>query len=294
LLVATGLGELVADRGLPQGEVGVLHTHEHRQRAAMRRHDRRAYTEVSSPSRSAVAVRMVAVTRRRRSRRPLWFSATAAGVLIGMVVVARPLVDGIAESARRPTGRVGRLLYGPAPAGLAPYGRVLDALDLRGDDVLLEIGPGGGNFLARALELAGSAAAIDHSQDMVDATCRRNAAAVAASRLDVRLGDAASLPWDDGSFTAVAMNQVFFWLPDPDRVLAEVHRVLRPGGRLAILGASNRPATRLLVLPYLQGGMRLYDDHELARMLRSAGLTEVDVASRGLVQYARAVRDAAS
>jgi len=46
--------------------------------------------------------------------------------------------------------RVGRLLSGPAPAGLAPYRRILDALGLRADDVLLEIGPGGGNFLARA------------------------------------------------------------------------------------------------------------------------------------------------
>ena len=127
------------------------------------------------------------MTRLPRSRRPVRLSTVlAVGVVLG-IVATRPLLDAIAESARRPTGRMGRLLYGPAPAGLAPYRRILDALGLRADDVLLEIGPGGGNFLARALELAGSAAAIDHSQDMVDATRRRNAAALAAGRLDVRL-----------------------------------------------------------------------------------------------------------
>jgi SAM-dependent methyltransferase len=213
----------------------------------------------------------------------------AAGIVAG-VVAARPLLDAVAESARRPTGRVGLLLYGPASAGLPPYTRVLDALDLRSDDVLLEIGPGGGSFLARALELAGSAAAIDHSPTMVDAARRRNAAAIAAGRLDVRLGDAASLPWPDGSFTAVAMNQVFFWLPDPDRVLREIHRVLRPGGRLAFMSVSNRAVTRLVVWPYLRGGMRLFGDAELTRMLRAAGFTNVQVESPSIGQYARATR----
>ena len=62
-------------------------------------------------------------------------------------MATRPLLDAIAGSARRPTQRTGRLLYGPAPAGLAPYRRILDALGLRADHVLLKIGPGGGNFL---------------------------------------------------------------------------------------------------------------------------------------------------
>ena|SRR5215831_6511890 len=80
------------------------------------------------------------MTRLRRSRRPLWLSTVlAAGVVLGLVAT-RPLLDVIAESARRPTGRMGRLLYGPAPAGLAPYRRIPDALGLRADDVLIEIG----------------------------------------------------------------------------------------------------------------------------------------------------------
>ena len=78
---------------------------------------------------------------------PFWLSTVlAADVVPGHA--STPRRD--CGSARRPTRRTGRLLSGPAPAGLAPYRRILDALGLRADDVLLEIGPGGGNFLARA------------------------------------------------------------------------------------------------------------------------------------------------
>ncbi len=201
------------------------------------------------------------------------------------------LSDVIANTARRPAGMVGRLLYGLPTASHPAYGRVLDALELKASDRLLEIGCGGGHFLARALERAGSAAGLDHSPDMVDATRKRNAHAVEAGRLEVREGDVTRLPWPDQHFTAVAMNQVFFWLPAPDRALAEIHRVLRPGGRLAMLNASARRITKLVMLPYVLGGLRLYTDEELGAMVRCSGFTEVMVESRGLAQWCFARRN---
>jgi SAM-dependent methyltransferase len=188
------------------------------------------------------------VAKSGRSRWPLWLTAAvAAAGVAGGVVVVRPLVG-------------------------TPLPRILDALRLRGDDVLLEIGPDGGASIAMALEVVERAAAIDDSQEVVDAICRRNVAALAAGRLDVRLGDAASLPWPDGSFTAVAMNQVAFRQREAGRTFREVHRVLRPGGRV------------------VRRGLRLSGDGELARMLEAAGFTSVDVQTRGLAQHASAVR----
>ena len=48
-------------------------------------------------------------------------------------------------------------------------------------------------------------------------------------------GDAADLPFEDASFDVVTAAQLLCFLPNPDRALAEMRRVLRPGGRVVIL-----------------------------------------------------------
>ncbi len=46
--------------------------------------------------------------------------------------------------------------------------------------------------------------------------------------------DAARLPFENGSFDLVVSTEAFHWFPDPDTVLAELRRVLRPGGTLLV------------------------------------------------------------
>jgi ubiquinone/menaquinone biosynthesis C-methylase UbiE len=214
----------------------------------------------------------------------------AVGIVGGSAVALRRVPALATVSARRPSGPLGRFLYGLPTASHPAFQKILEMLALEPSDVLLDVGCGGGHFLALALARVERAAGLDHSPDMVALTARRNAAAIAAGRLEVREGDAAHLPWDDGHFTAVVMNQVFFWLTDPDWALAEAYRVLRPGGRLALLNAADRPAARLVALPYVLSGMHLYPDVELDAMLHRAGFPEVRVRSEGLVQYALARR----
>ena len=187
-----------------------------------------------------------------------------------MTTPGRPRWPLLLSAAAATAGVVGGVVAARRLAGTAnPH--ILDGLDLRADDVLLEIGSRGIG-LVRALAVVEHVAVIDRSQDVVDATCRRNVAALAAGRLEVRLGDPGSLPWADGSFTAAAMHQAVLRLPDLGRALGEVHRVLRPGGRL------------------VRRGLRLCRDHELARMLEAAGFASIDVVSRGIGQQAKAVR----
>jgi SAM-dependent methyltransferase len=67
-------------------------------------------------------------------------------------------------------------------------------------------------------------------------------ASVAAARergLDARVADAQALPFDDGAFDVVTCNHTLYHVHDRDRALAEVARVLRPGGRFA--GIYNTP-----------------------------------------------------
>jgi phosphatidylethanolamine/phosphatidyl-N-methylethanolamine N-methyltransferase len=92
---------------------------------------------------------------------------------------------------------------------------------------LLEVGVGPGHHLPlyRQHEIT----AIDCSAKMV-ARCRRH-----ASGIDVRQMDGECLRFPDATFDYLAICHVLSVTADPVRMLAEAHRVLRPGGRLFVL-----------------------------------------------------------
>jgi len=108
----------------------------------------------------------------------------------------------------------------------------------RGDRVL-EIGCGSGAFTLRTSETAGPdghVVALDIQAHMLSQLARKLARAhdtERASILPVR-ANAHHLPFADGEFDVVTMVTVLPEIPDPERALAEVIRVLRPGGTLAI------------------------------------------------------------
>ena len=173
--------------------------------------------------------------------------------------------------ARRPSGRRAREVYGADDVHDFARRALLEALALGPADRLLDIGCGGGLLLRDALSSGATATGIDHSDEMVGLARER------APGAEVVLGSAERLPFADGSFTAVAMSIVFFFLPDPIAALRECRRVLVPGGRLALYTTS--PALRgtpAAPEPLASRG-RFYEDEELAGLARRAGLTAVVV-----------------
>jgi SAM-dependent methyltransferase/uncharacterized protein YndB with AHSA1/START domain len=226
---------------------------------------------------------------------PIGSSAEVAGWFAGEV--AAPLLRAMAPEAlgdwltdrhaRRPSGLLARATYRDPVYHIPNFRVILEELALSADDVLLEVGCGGGRLLAEALESGCRAAAIDHSADMVRLAREQNREAVATGRLDVREGDAAALPFADGTFTCAAMTGVLGFLSDPVAAFAEIRRVLRPGGRFVGLGADPELRGTPAAPEPMESRLRFYDSAELERLARDAGFAEVRVERRPMEAYAR-------
>jgi SAM-dependent methyltransferase len=104
-------------------------------------------------------------------------------------------------------------------------------------DVVLDLGSGGGIdclLAARAVGPEGSVIGVDFLPEMVERARRAAATAGFGNARFVR-GEIEELPLPDGTIDVVISNGVINLSPRKVRVLAEAYRVLRPGGRLAVI-----------------------------------------------------------
>lgn len=151
-------------------------------------------------------------------------------------------------------------------------GWMVDLLAVGAGDCMLDVGCGPGLAVAGAAARGSRAVGVDASSTMVRHAGRRNRASIRGGRVAIHQADAASLPFADASFTKVAsLNSLQFWT-DPARALAELHRVLEPGGRIAVVlmarsgdGAGTSPPEWV---------------RETVTGIEDAGFTGVRVASR--------------
>ena len=101
---------------------------------------------------------------------------------------------------------------------------------------ILEIGPGTGMFsipVARLLEPGGTLDVFEVQQVMLDHTMRVAAEENVYNIVPTR-GDASRLPYPEDTFDAAFMVTVLGEIPNQEAALGELHRVLKPGGRLVI------------------------------------------------------------
>lgn len=123
-----------------------------------------------------------------------------------------------------------------APHPFITRPRLREALEPQPGETILEVGPGTGYYslpVAEWLRPSGTLHVFDVQQEMLDHTLER-ARAAGIDDIEPRQGDARSLPYDDGSFDAAFLVTVLGEIPDQDRALAELRRVLAPNGRLVV------------------------------------------------------------
>jgi SAM-dependent methyltransferase len=185
---------------------------------------------------------------------------------------------------------------GPDPRELA-YAAVAEVAPRN----VLEVGCGPGDFAQRlTVELGCDVAAIDLSARMVELTRARG--------VDARVGDVQELPFADGKFDCAVANWMLYHVPDLDRALTELARVLRRGGRLvaatnsernleglwALFGAdaerdhsfTRENGKRALRRVFAHVGRRdadgsfTFQDHEAARTYVAASATRAHLAER--------------
>ena len=124
--------------------------------------------------------------------------------------------------------------------------RLLDGIPWKGDEKVLDIGCGRGLLLIGAAKRlqTGRATGLDvwRKEDLSDNSAdalRDNATAEGVlPKIKIETGDARQLPFGDASFDVVLSSNVLSQLPDRGKALAEIVRVLKPGGQLRIFDTS--------------------------------------------------------
>jgi SAM-dependent methyltransferase len=163
----------------------------------------------------------------------------------------------------------------------------VDALRLRAGGAVLDVGCGHGAclpLLAQRVGAGGRVAGIDASAAMVAAAQRRVAAQGLAA--EVQRGDAHALPFGDAQFDAARIDRVLMFLRDPARALAELVRVVRPGGRVCVtegdigthgIDATDVATTRTMLAALSDRSPHGWIGRRLRTMCADAGLVDVEL-----------------
>ncbi len=163
---------------------------------------------------------------------------------------------------------------------------ILNAANVGSDKQVLDVCCGPGVIAATAVRHGAKATGIDFSSSAVD---------IARSRVpdaEIQVGDAQSLPFPDNTFDAVVCGFGIIHVPNPQRVLSEMYRVLNPSGRVAVsvwtqpdqhngfgllYGAIKDNADMGVNLPHGPDFFQFSDSGKLAEVLLNTGFNQPSV-----------------
>lgn len=160
-----------------------------------------------------------------------------------------------------------------------------ERLGVRPGEVLLDLGCGGGRHAYQAVRLGARVVALDAGEDEVlqvrsTIGAMAEAGEIASHEVGAVQGDARTLPFPDASFDRVIASEVLEHIPADTEAMAELARVLRPGGTMAVTVPRFGPEAVNWALSNeyhdVPGGhVRIYRRSTLLGRLRRVGLRPV-------------------
>lgn len=167
-------------------------------------------------------------------------------------------------------------LESPERYKILPPFKTLKVMSLKEDDIMIDIGCGTGYFTLPASEITGPAGkviGVDISQEMLDKV--RSKINGIGHNIELVLSDSAGLPVKDSQGTFALLANVLHEAEDMMGMLAEASRVLKPGGRLAIIEWEK---TEMSIGPPIEH--RLHHE-EIMRLVMDSGFTMAKVSPAG-------------
>ena len=161
------------------------------------------------------------------------------------------------------------------------YRNMAQVLQLRPEDDFLEVACGNGYFIKKYASQVHSVAALDLSELAVNMAIRSNRDRVTAGTAEFVQGEASRLPWQERRFSVAASMGGFPMLPDPAGCMKEMHRVLRPGGRVVVCIEWNAEDGKDHTNEIRKYGMRLWGENDVKALLAEAGFSD------NTISYAR-------
>src|SRR5262249_6093416 len=144
----------------------------------------------------------------------------------------------LARQVRKPDRWIGRpflWIMNRTHSRLTDWG--LQNVSIEKDFTILDIGCGGGRTVQKLAAIANSGfvSGVDYASGSVAVSCAKNARLIGEGRVEIRQGAVSELPFPERKFDlATAVETQYYW-PDLEKDMREIRRVLKPGGRLAII-----------------------------------------------------------
>jgi ubiquinone/menaquinone biosynthesis C-methylase UbiE len=164
---------------------------------------------------------------------------------------------------------------------------ILDGLRLRNGSRVLDLGCGLGDDtfeIAARVGVSGRVTGVDVSTSMIDEARRR--AAMRGLPIDFEVGDSQALRFASSTFDGVRAERMLMHVPDAERAIAEMARVLARGGRLSVFDfdwetqvcdSPYKETTRKIALTFCDGMKNGWIGRRMPRLFASHGIADVAV-----------------